>query len=74
MSTDADKDMVVDDGEIDTLIRRIENIGGVQVHEDRFRAAFSGKSVSSIMGIIQNLLRDDLPSEEKIFELKQENN
>jgi glutaredoxin 2 len=74
MSSDADKDMVVDDGEIDNLIRRIENIGGVEVHEDRFRAAISGKSVSSVMGIIQNLLRDDLPPEEKIFEFKQEKN
>jgi regulator of replication initiation timing len=74
MSTDTDKDMVVDATEIDNLIRRIENIGGVEVHDDRFRAAFSGKSVSSIMGVIQNLLRDDLPPEEKIFEFKQEKN
>jgi hypothetical protein len=70
MSPDANKDMVVDNGEIDTLIRRIENIGKVQVHEDRLTAAFSGKSVSSRrMGIIQNLISDDFSLEEKIFEL-----
>jgi prefoldin subunit 5 len=72
MSSDVDKDMVVDEEEIVTLIRRIENIGGVEIHEDRFRAAFSGKTLSSLMGVIQNLLRDDLPPEEKIFELKED--
>lgn len=70
MSSDADKNMIVDDEEVEVLIRRIESIGGVEVHDDRFRAAFSGKSVSSLMSVIQNLLRDDIPAEEKIFEFK----
>lgn len=50
---------------------RVENIGGVEVHEDRFRAAFAGKSVSSLMTVIQNLLGDDVPAEERIFEFKE---
>ena len=70
MASDANKDMIVDDAEVDILITRIQNIGGVEVHGDRFRAAFAGKSVSSMMQIVQNLLSDDIPPEEKIFEFK----
>jgi len=70
MSSDADKDMVVDHEEVEVLITRIQNIGGVEVHDDRFRAAFAGRSVSSLMTVIQNLLRDDIPPEERIFEIK----
>jgi len=71
MSSDADKDMMVDESEVEVLITRIQNIGGVEVHDDRFRAAFSGQSVSSLMTVIQNLLRDDVPPEERIFEFKE---
>eukprot|EP00542_Grammatophora_oceanica_P011967 CAMPEP_0194027868 /NCGR_PEP_ID=MMETSP0009_2-20130614/1908_1 /TAXON_ID=210454 /ORGANISM="Grammatophora oceanica, Strain CCMP 410" /LENGTH=248 /DNA_ID=CAMNT_0038667053 /DNA_START=129 /DNA_END=875 /DNA_ORIENTATION=+ len=70
MSSDADKDNIVDAEEVDTMIRRIEGISGVEVHDDRFRKAFSGNSVGSLMNVVSNLLRDDVPAEEKIFELK----
>jgi hypothetical protein len=67
MASDADKDMVVDKEEIDTLISRIEGIGGVEVKKDKFRAAFAGNSVSSLMNIVSNLLRDDVKPEDQIF-------
>jgi hypothetical protein len=67
MASDKDKDMVVDKEEIDTLMKRIEGIGGVQVREDKFRAAFAGNSVSSLMNIVSNLLRDDVKPEDQIF-------
>lgn len=70
MSSDADKDMVVDDEEIETLIRRIENMGGVEIHNDRFRAVVAGKKVGDLMNVAKNLLRDDLPEDERIFEFK----
>jgi hypothetical protein len=67
MASDHDKDMVVDQEEIETLIKRIEGIGGVTVKEDKFRAAFAGNSVSSLMNIVSNLLRDDVKPEDQIF-------
>jgi hypothetical protein len=67
MASDQDKDMLVDQEEVDTLIKRIEGIGGVTVKEDKFRAAFAGNSVSSLMNIVSNLLRDDVKPEDQIF-------
>jgi Skp family chaperone for outer membrane proteins len=68
MSSDTDNDMVVDEEEVEVLLRRLHNIGGVEIHEGRFRAAFSGKEVSALMQVVQNLLNDKLPPEERIFE------
>jgi hypothetical protein len=45
----------------------MQNIAGVQVHETKFRAALQNQSISSIMTIIQNLLRPDIPESERIF-------
>jgi hypothetical protein len=67
MASDQDKDMLVDQEEVDTLIKRIEGIGGVTIKEDKFRAAFAGNSVSSLMNIVSNLLRDDVKPEDQIF-------
>jgi hypothetical protein len=50
------------------MLYRLHNIGGVEIHEGRFRAAFSGKEVSALMQVVQNLLNDKLPPEERIFE------
>ena len=63
--------MKIDEEEIASLIRRIQNIAGVTVHEDRFRKAISGKSVQAVMEIVKNLLQDETPSENRIFELAQ---
>uniref|UniRef100_A0A7S1CXE3 EF-hand domain-containing protein n=1 Tax=Cyclophora tenuis TaxID=216820 RepID=A0A7S1CXE3_CYCTE len=69
MASDADQDNIVDPEEIDTLLRRIKGIGGIEVHEDRFRQTFSGGNVSSLMSVVSNLLRTDVPEEEQIFVL-----
>lgn len=69
MASDADQDNIVDPEEIDTLLRRIKGIGGLKVHEERFREVFSGGTVSSLMSVVSNLLRDNVPEEEQIFVL-----
>mmetsp|Transcript_59 Transcript_59/g.131 ORF Transcript_59/g.131 Transcript_59/m.131 type:complete len:248 (+) Transcript_59:122-865(+) len=69
MASDSDQDNVVDPEEVDTLLRRIRGIGGVEVDEAKFRKVFSGGSVSDLMGVVSNLLRDDVPEEEQIFKL-----
>jgi len=69
LSSDADKNEKLSDEEIDDLVRRIRNISGVEIHEDRFRGSLQGQSVDSVLNLVQNLLNDDTPKEERIFEL-----
>ena len=68
LASDTDKDFVVDDDEVDKLIHRLQQIGGIEVHDDRFRKAFEGGSVGSLMDVVSNLLKDDVPPEERIFD------
>jgi hypothetical protein len=71
LRSDSDKDMIIDEPEIEDLIRRIQNISGVSLHEDRFRAAIQGKPIGAVMDIVKNLLRSDIPESERIFEIVQ---
>ena len=70
LRSDTDKDFTMDDSEIDALIRRLQNIAGVTVHADRFRAAIAGQNVTAVMEIVKNLLRANVPPEERIFEIQ----
>ena len=67
LRSDTNQDLVMNETEITTLIRRLQNIAGVQVHEVKFRNAIQNQSISSIMTIIQNLLRPDIPESDRIF-------
>lgn len=71
---DKDDNMQIDEDEIDNLLSKIKKINGVEVHEDRFRAAVkaSGGSLSSVMDIIRNLLFDEISEEDEIFIIKSE--
>lgn len=59
--SDEDDNMTIEEDEIDDLVDRIQKINGVEVVEDRFKAAImkSGGSLSSVMDIIKNLMADD---------------
>jgi len=69
LRSDADKDFTMDEAEIVDLIRRLENISGVTVHADKFRAAIQGQTVQAVMDIVKNLLRPNVPPEQRIFEI-----
>ena len=45
----------------------MDNLAGVQIDKERLRHAIVGKEVAAVMDVIQNLLNDDLPAEERIF-------
>jgi len=70
--SDVDNDHVIDPEEIDDLMRRIKRINGVGIHEDRFRNMIltSGGSLKAVMGVIKNLLNNNLNDEEQIFVLE----
>ena len=69
LRSDADKDFTMDEAEIADLIRRLENISGVTVHADKFRSAIQGQTVHAVMDIVKNLLRPNVPPEQRIFEI-----
>ena len=70
--SDTDQDMIMDDAEIDHLMRRIQNLSGVELHEDRFRKKIANKSIADVMEVVKNLVHnEELPPEERIFDLAQ---
>ncbi|KAL7442964.1 hypothetical protein ACHAXH_008452 [Discostella pseudostelligera] len=71
---DQDNNMQIDEDEIVNLLSKIKKINGVDVREDRFRAAVkaSGGSLSSVMDIIRNLLSDEISEANEIFIIKNE--
>lgn len=70
-ASDADKDQIVDEEEVELLIGRLQKIGGIEVHDDRFRKAFAGGTFASLMNVVSNLMKDDIPPEQRIFDLDQ---
>lgn len=70
-ASDTDKDQMVDEEEVGVLISRLQQIGGIEVHDDRFRKAFAGGTFTSLMNVVSNLIKDDVPANERIFEFEQ---
>ena len=71
--SDQDDNMQIEEDEIEDLIQRIQKINGVEVREDRFKAAImdSGGSLSAVMDIIKNLMADDVSDADEIFIIKE---
>lgn len=68
-ASDTDGDQIIDPEEVEDLIQRLQQIGGIDVRDEKFREEFSGGSFSSLMNVVSNLLRDDIPDEDRIFVL-----
>jgi len=68
--SDADGDLVISESETDDLVRRLNNISGLKLRESKFRSAISGKSIRSVMEIVKNLLKEDVPEDQVIFEIR----
>jgi len=69
--SDTDGDFQISPTEQDELIKRVQTINGVELHEDRFRAAIqkSGGSLQAVMDVVKNLLSDEVSKEDEIFTL-----
>jgi len=67
INTDGDNEM--SDSEIDMLMEKVEHLHGVDVNEEKLRTKLieNGRSISAVMSVIKNLLDNDLPPEENIF-------
>lgn len=64
---DEDADDVIDAEEVDKVMAGIEKISGVNVREDKLRAALTGKSIDSVIEIVKNLTDETITDDEKIF-------
>ena len=64
---DQNDDNIIDPEEANGLIQRIQHMSGVSVKEDKFLAAISGQSADRVIDIIDNLIREDLPEEQRLF-------
>jgi glutaredoxin 2 len=71
LRTDTNGNLAIDDEEFSALIRRIQNISGVKVNEARFRTAVAGMSLEAVMGVVKDLLLEQSPVDERVFELSQ---
>jgi hypothetical protein len=66
---DSNQDNVICEAEAEKVILGVKDIPGVTVHEDRLRACIVGKSIESIVDVVQNLLNENVPAEDQIFEV-----
>jgi hypothetical protein len=69
--SDKDGDSTISASEADDLLASIRNTSGssVKIHEDRFRLAVVGKPVGAVISVVENLVKDDVPAENRIFEI-----
>ena len=68
---DKDMDDKISNDEATKVIDQLKKIGGLVVHEDRLRKAITGKSVEAVIDVVKNLLSDEVPENERIFEVKE---
>jgi septal ring factor EnvC (AmiA/AmiB activator) len=67
---DTNKDNIISLEEANRVIKGIDDVSGVTVHEDKLRAAIVGQSIEAVVDVVQNLLREDIPEEDRIFILE----
>lgn len=70
---DSNQDNIICEAEAEKMIMGLKGVSGLTVHEDRLRAAMVGKSIECIVDVMQNLLSDNVPEEDQIFEFKAKN-
>lgn len=66
-NNDTDTAKVISEEETTSMIRKLEDIVGLSIYEDRLRDAVVGNSIESIIDTIQNLLDEDIPVKNRIF-------
>jgi len=70
MKADRDGDDSLSDKEIQKLKWYMKSMKSVIFHEDRFDAIImQNRSMKSLMQVVRNLLDDDVPEHERVFEL-----
>jgi 1-deoxy-D-xylulose 5-phosphate reductoisomerase len=69
---DENCDEIISKDEATNVIQGLSKIGGLTIHEDRLREAITGKSIESVIDVVKNLLGEDVPEDQRIFEIQEE--
>lgn len=69
---DENADEMISDSEATKLVNELKKIGGVTVHEDRLRRAITGKPIDAVIEVVKNLMSENVPDDQKIFEVADE--
>mmetsp|Transcript_50001 Transcript_50001/g.121159 ORF Transcript_50001/g.121159 Transcript_50001/m.121159 type:complete len:273 (-) Transcript_50001:745-1563(-) len=69
---DKDFDNIISEDEATQVVEGLGDVSGLQFHEDKLRAAITGQSIESIVGVLQNLLSKETSEEERIFLITKE--
>eukprot|EP00978_Attheya_sp_CCMP212_P005834 scaffold12984_cov58-Attheya_sp.AAC.7 len=71
LACDHDGDSIINDDELEELILKMKSQNGVEIKEEEFKNKIvkGGRSLNAIMDLVRNLLSEDVPEEERIFNL-----
>ena len=67
---DADMDDKISAEEADKMISGLHQIQGMKLKDDKLKAAVVGKSIDAVIDVVKNLLSDETPAEDRIFEIE----
>ena len=68
---DTNRDLQIEAHEVEEALHQLRKLHGVKVDAQKFRQAFSGKTTKSLLNVVGNITRQDLPENERIFEFAQ---
>jgi hypothetical protein len=66
---DENADDMISVDEATNVIQGLSKIGGLKINEARLREAITGKSIECVIDVVKNLLNDDVPEDQRIFEV-----
>jgi len=67
---DAEIDAPITEAESTKIMRKLKGIVGLSVNERRLQQTVVGNSIESIIDALQNLLDEDIPARNRIFQVK----
>jgi hypothetical protein len=68
---DVNGDDIIGAEEVAEVIKGLHKIGGLTVHEDKLRIAITGKKTEAVIDVVKNLLSEDVPPEDRIFDIEE---
>jgi hypothetical protein len=68
---DENCDDMISEEEATSVITGLSKIGGLTIHEKKLREAITGKSIESVIDVVKNLLSEDVPEDQRIFEVEE---
>lgn len=65
---DTDGDSKIETHEVEEALDQLKKMEGVKIDAQKFRKAFSGMAVHSLLEVVRNIRSDDIAAEDRIFD------